>query len=227
MAAGESMAPMQPAATHDSPPGFIAGNYFDKYGSHKRIHRLLVGNFVRRARELLALAAPTSILEVGCGNGDLAARLTDLNIGTAQRRFDYIGTDVSEEMISQAQRRYPARIFRHASAYALPFASMSFDLVIACEVLEHLTSPADALAEVQRVCKGHLLVSVPWEPCWRILNVLRGKYLTALGNTPGHVQHFSRGQFRRLVTTRFHLVAERRPFPWTMLLANARGKREK
>jgi SAM-dependent methyltransferase len=227
MAAGKSMAPMQRAAMRDSPPSFIAGNHFDKYGSHKRIHRMLVGNFVRRARELLALAAPTSILEVGCGNGDLAAHLFDVNAGNSHRHFDYIGTDVSEEMISQAQRRYPGRTFRQASAYALPFANMSFDLVIACEVLEHLTEPADALAELGRVCKGHLLVSVPWEPCWRILNLLRGKYLTAFGNTPGHLQHFSRGQIQRLVATHFDLVTERRPFPWTMLLAKARGGREK
>ena len=78
-------------------------------------------------------------------------------------------------------------------------------------------------AEVARVSSGWLLLSVPWEPVWRILNVARGRYVGSLGNTPGHVQHFSRRAIRGLVASRFELVAERRPFPWTVLLARLPG----
>jgi hypothetical protein len=58
-----------------------------------------------------------------------------------------------------------------------------------------------------------------------VLNVLRGKYLAAWGNTPGHLQHFSRAAIRRLVASRFQIVAESHPLPWTMLLARRRDTR--
>jgi len=67
------------------------------------------------------------------------------------------------------------------------------DLVIACEVLEHLDAPDQALSELQRVCRGQALVSVPNEPLWRMLNVARGKYWRSPGNTPGHLQNLPHG----------------------------------
>lgn len=214
---------VSPGGVAGGPPGFVAGNYFDKYHSRNPIHRALVGGFLRRARELLARARPYTILEVGCGNGDLAGRLLDLAAVRTPPGPSYLGTDVSAEQIAFARARYPGAEFLRASVYALPFADRRFDVVIACEVFEHLEDPPAALREVERVCGGHLLLSVPWEPWWRVLNVLRGKYLGAWGNTPGHVQHFSRGGIRRLVASRFEIVAERRPLPWTMLLARRQG----
>jgi SAM-dependent methyltransferase len=183
-----------------------------------------VAGFLRRARELLGRAGPRSILEVGCGNGDLAARiLNDFGVGRSPSGPWYVGCDVSGGQVAEARRRYPAAAFLQASIYALPFVNRQFDLVIACEVFEHLVDPPAALAEVERVCGSQLLLSVPWEPWWRVLNVVRGKYLGAWGNTPGHLQHFSRRGIRRLVASRFEIVAERRPLPWTMLLARRQG----
>ena len=51
------------------------------------------------------------------------------------------------------------------------------------------------MAEMARVARRHLLVSVPREPLWRGLNVARGAYLSDLGNTPGHVNHWSKRSF--------------------------------
>ncbi len=85
-------------------------------------------------------------------------------------------------------------------------------------MLEHIPQAEQTLAEMARVASGHLLVSVPREPLWRFLNVARGAYLRDLGNTPGHVNHFSRAGFQRLLE-RFGRIEElRSPFPWTMLL---------
>jgi hypothetical protein len=63
-----------------------------------------------------------------------------------------------------------------------------------------------------------VLVSTPWEPLWRILNVMRGRYLRELGNTPGHIQHFTRAELERLASTSLRVLARRRPIPWTILL---------
>jgi ubiquinone/menaquinone biosynthesis C-methylase UbiE len=137
--------------------------------------------------------------------------------------WQYIGFDIGLEEVDRMRTQLEHAAALQASAYELPFPSDSFDLILACEVFEHLEDPPRALAEIERVLgNGMLLLSVPWEPAWRGLNVLRGAYLSELGNTPGHVQHFSRRAIRDLVASRFEVVAQRRPLPWTMLLARSR-----
>lgn len=197
----------------------VHGNYYDKYNSCFFVYKILVDGYLRYARELLALARPATVLEVGCGPGDLARRLVDPEGDTGKGVVLYHGIDISERHIGEARECCPGGHFHVASAYHLPFPDRSFDLVIACEVFEHLDRPNDAMREVHRVCGASFLISVPWEPVWRLSNMLRGKYLARLGNTPGHLCHFSRREIRRIVRSRFRIVAERRPFPWTMLLA--------
>ncbi len=46
----------------------------------------------------------------------------------------------------------------------------------------------------------------------------RGAYLAQLGNTPGHLNHWSRRSFTRLLSRFGQVVELRSPFPWTMLL---------
>jgi hypothetical protein len=86
------------------------------------------------------------------------------------------------------------------------------------EVLEHVPEPQAVLAEMCRVASRWLLVSVPREPLWRALNLARGAYLRELGNTPGHVNHWSRRAFTELLGGYGELVELRSPLPWTMAL---------
>jgi hypothetical protein len=85
-------------------------------------------------------------------------------------------------------------------------------------VLEHVPEPEATLAEMARVARRHLLVSVPREPLWRGLNMARGAYLRDLGNTPGHVNHWSKQSFVSLLARYGTVEQARSPFPWTMLL---------
>jgi SAM-dependent methyltransferase len=100
----------------------------------------------------------------------------------------------------------------------LPFADGEFDLASAIEVLEHVPDPEHTLAEMARVARGHLLVSVPREPLWRALNLARGAYVRRLGDTPGHVNHWSKRAFVGLLGRHGEVIEARSPFPWTMLL---------
>jgi 2-polyprenyl-3-methyl-5-hydroxy-6-metoxy-1,4-benzoquinol methylase len=100
----------------------------------------------------------------------------------------------------------------------LPFAAAEFDLVSAIEVLEHLPDPASTVAEMARCARRHLLVSVPREPLWRALNIARGAYLSTLGDTPGHLNHWSKRSFVRLLARHGEVAEIRTPLPWTMLL---------
>lgn len=167
--------------------------------------------FLRNARALISAITFDSVLEVGCGPGDLAANIFPNGDG-------YVGLDIDEYQVGLARSRYPDKSFTVGSASDLPFAPDSFDLVVACEVFEHLDYPDKAICELARVSKRWGLVSVPWEPVWRILNMTRGKYWSAYGNTPGHVQHFSRKAIRQLCNTQFRIKKERNSFPWTIIL---------
>ena len=97
-----------------------------------------------------------------------------------------------------------------------------YDLVVCSEVLEHMEDPERALQNVKELCveNGFILLSVPQEPIWRICNMARGKYWKDLGNTPGHIQHWTKSEFCRMVVDNdMKIVSVKTPFPWTMVLA--------
>jgi ubiquinone/menaquinone biosynthesis C-methylase UbiE len=193
--------------------GNVVGNVYDKYGTKNPVARALMQGFLGAVTDLYARVAPQSVLEVGCGEGKLAAHL----LRVARRPSRFVVTDV--ELGALAHDLDALIEPRQASVYELPFDDASFDLVLCCEVLEHLDEPRLGLAEVARVARRAVIVSTPREPLWRILNVLRGRYVRALGNTPGHVQHFGERSLVRLVEGHLRVQEVRRPIPWTMVLA--------
>jgi 2-polyprenyl-3-methyl-5-hydroxy-6-metoxy-1,4-benzoquinol methylase len=206
---------MSGAGVTVSRDGVVTGNTYDKYGSTNPLVRRLMAGFERDLDGLLDLADPGSLLDVGCGEGVLVERWARQLQG---RRV--VGIDLEEDSIQAgwAQRQAPNLEYRVQRAEDLPFADGEFALASAIEVLEHVPDPAHTLAEMARCAQRHLLVSVPREPLWRALNMARGAYWRELGNTPGHLNHWSRRSFTALLS-RYGTVAEvRSPFPWTMLL---------
>ena len=191
------------------------GNTFDKYGSQNEVVRRLMARFRRDLDELWRQAEPGSVLDVGCGEGVLthewAGRLGDRRI---------VGIDLPDAEL-QAEWRSRARPnleYRVEEATALTFADDEFDLATAIEVLEHVPDPEATLSEMARVARRNLLVSVPREPLWRALNMARGAYLGALGNTPGHLNHWSKRGFVALLSRHGRVLEVRTPLPWTMVL---------
>ena len=200
-----------PHAPHDA---VIAGNVYDKYETRNPVARRLMAGFDRGMFELLAGTGPVaSVLEVGCGEGHVTAKLARTYPGA-----HVLGTDVSGEIVEQARRLHPGLDFRAQSIYDLDRMDQRFELIVACEVMEHLDDPDAALAAIARVRPRFLFVSVPREPIWRVLNVLSGRYLGALGNTPGHVQHWSRAGFLRALERHVEVLGVRSPLPWTQAL---------
>ncbi|MCL2768696.1 MAG: class I SAM-dependent methyltransferase [Solirubrobacterales bacterium] len=210
---------MAPSGTRAAPTlsreGIVTGNTYDKYSTPNPFARALMRGFERSLDELLAVAAPASALDVGCGEGVVVHRWARQRPSTR-----FVGIDLEEDSIQAGwdRHRAPNLEYRTMAAEALPFADGEFELASAIEVLEHLPHPERALAEMARCARGHLLVSVPREPLWRALNVARGAYWGALGNTPGHLNHWSRRSFAELLSRHGELRALRSPFPWTMAL---------
>ena len=171
--------------------------------------------------ELERLAIGTGareVHEVGCGEGELLLRL-------AGRGLRARGSDISEEVIDEARRRANTThldiSFRVAPIEALDPSKDSAELILCCEVMEHVGDPEAALEIVAGLASPWAIVSVPREPLWRALNLGRLKYVRDLGNTPGHLQHWSRRSFLGFLERRLEVVAVRSPLPWTMALCRS------
>jgi ubiquinone/menaquinone biosynthesis C-methylase UbiE len=194
------------------------GNTFDKYAAANPVERMLMQRFLAAFDSLLPATPPIRVLEVGVGEGEILHRV--------RSRFpdaSCIGIDLPDDSLpSEWERRGITAEFGDVGA--LRFDDAEFDLVLAIEMLEHVDDADGALGEIARVCAGSVILSVPFEPIWRIGNVARGRYLRDLGNTPGHVNHWSRRSFRRAVSRHFEVDQVLSPLPWTMLRAAPRRR---
>jgi SAM-dependent methyltransferase len=189
------------------------GNTYDKYGSTNGIEQRMMLGFLRTLDGMLDGLSPRRVLEVGVGEGEVMARL--------RGRFPdvpMVGLDLPDHELASGWRSADMSCV-FGDATTLPFADGTFDLVLAIEVLEHVPGPEVALRELSRVCSDRLIASVPFEPIWRAGNLLRRRYMRQLGNTPGHVNHWTRRGFSRFVAGRFDLDQVKSPMPWTMVRA--------
>lgn len=196
-----------------------AGNYYDKYHTRNPVARWLMSGFLDSFDALLDRVGevPTA-LEAGCGEGELTIRIARSTGGRVN------AFDISPEVVAEAHTRIAAAglaapvSLGTASIYELNPDRDRVDLVVCCEVLEHLDEPEKAVEKLASVCGKYLIASVPREPIWRALNMARGKYWRDLGNTPGHYQHWSSRGFSALLQQHFEILELRRPLPWTMAL---------
>lgn len=191
----------------------VAGNTYDKYASTNPIERRMMRGFFDALDHALDGLTPSTVVEVGAGEGRVTQRLVE--------RFpeaSVIGLDLLDDDLAGDWADLGLPMF-FGDATRLPFADDAIDLVVGLEVMEHIPEPRRALREIRRVCNGHVVFSVPREPIWRIGNMARGRYLRDLGNTPGHLNHWSSKAFERFVADQYEIETVRRPLPWTMLRA--------
>ena len=194
----------------------ITGNVFDKYNSGNPVYKKLMNNFFSNllADIVRENKKDVRILEIGCGEGLLACEI--------KKRFPdmiYIGIDINDEIISEARKTCPNTMFEVGSIYELnKYNSEEFDYVIVSEVLEHIEEPNKALDEIHKLNSEKFIFSVPNEPIWRILNMMRLKYIIDFGNTPGHIQHWSKRKFKKLINSYFEILEYKSVFPWLMAL---------
>lgn len=204
-----------PSMTSDSDAAFTG-----KYEGTRGIGAWLVDRFFDGVRGLLepVVFPDASLTEIGCGAGFSTQRLR----AWLPPDVDFSASDISNTLVEKAQQRNPGVPIVQQSVYSLGMDDKSKDLLVMMEVLEHLEHPDRALAELARVARRHVLISTPREPIWRALNMVRGKYVGSLGNTPGHIQHWSSSGLRRMVFPWFEVAAMRQPLPWTILLLTPR-----
>ncbi|HLZ26603.1 MAG TPA: methyltransferase domain-containing protein [Chloroflexota bacterium] len=139
-----------------------------------------------RTHELLALRAGDHVLDVGCGAGDDVRTLARI-VGPTGRA---VGVDSSQTMVDAAQQRSadsPLPVaFCVGDAEQLDFPDASFDGCRTDRVLQHLTTPASAVAEMVRVLRpggrlvgfepdtGGLMIDAPDREVTRKITHFRG-----------------------------------------------------
>jgi 2-polyprenyl-3-methyl-5-hydroxy-6-metoxy-1,4-benzoquinol methylase len=193
---------------------FAGSVHADKYQSGNWIAQKMVDNFMKSILQTVQQAGSNDVHEVGCGEGHILGIL-------AKNNFVVRGCDISEESLAVAKVEAAKRHFdiplTIKSIYELNPDQDAANTVLCCEVLEHLTEPEEGLKKLLSITRKDLIISVPNEPVWHILNMARGKYLSALGNTPGHYQHWSKKQFIQFVEKQANIVSIKTPLPWTLI----------
>ena len=192
----------------------------EKYHVDNPLVAWLVRRFFTRIAALLAELQPQSILDAGCGEGELLRR----GLVSAART---VSIDRSFASLAEIPAHTKSARPVCGSVFALPFGSARFDAVVCLEVLEHLEDPAFAVAELLRVARTAVVLSVPYEPYFQFGNLLRGKYLRGLGNHPEHIQHWNPRRFRRFLASAAPGSTARvvEAFPWIVACLSAGAAR--
>lgn len=199
---------------NDELPVFLGVAHAEKYQSGNWVANRLVKNFLKSILMAVKQAGHNEVHEVGCGEGHILGVL-------ASSGFSVRGCDISISSIDvarhEAQRHGFTIPIEEKSIYDLDESVDISDTVVCCEVLEHLTEPESALKKLISITRHDLILSVPNEPLWHFMNMARGKYWNALGNTPGHFQHWTSRQFVGLVAEHAEIVSVVKPLPWTLV----------
>jgi hypothetical protein len=195
-------------------PEAAAGQDEKKYSTGNPVVQRLLGRWMTKLRRVIGPIDGT-VVDVGVGEGLSLERFVDGHRA--------VGLEYRLDKLRLARERLPELAGAVADAGMLPVADGSADLVTSIELLEHLEPFDPAVEELARITGGRLVVSVPWEPWFRLGNLGRGKNLKRLGNDPEHVQAFNPRRLQRALERHFSEVRIVRAFPW--LIAEARRPR--
>jgi len=185
----------------------------DKYEKVNFIGRGLIRNFYKAIENILKEIKVDNILEIGCGPGFSTLYLSEF---FKDKKFE--ASDIDLRMVQEARKRNPPININQESVYKLNRPDNSFDLVVLLETLEHLDKPEQALKELKRVTRNYCLLSIPRDPLWRFLNMIRGKYWEHWGNTPGHINYWTKKKFIDFLNKHFKVQKIKTPLPWVVAL---------
>ncbi len=185
-----------------------------KYKSQNPIMRLLLGRFLETVVGEVQRLAPRRIVDLGCGEGMVARA-----VGEWKSDLEYLGIELSPTAAQVAAQIVPWARIEQGNILTRPVDEQWAELALCLEVLEHLPEPALAVERIARWTRDAAVVSVPWEPYFRLSNLLRGKYLSRWGNHPEHIQAFNPKSFSELLSPWFEEVKVRTCFPWLIAVA--------
>lgn len=193
---------------------------YRKHMSDNPVQRRLIDRFHAKITKIVTDLHPATLLDAGCGEG-----FVDDIFLKAMPKLEITGFDVLEDSVKLAQIRNPRGTFAVGDIYNIDAEDNSFDVVCSFEVMEHLHEPDRALAEMARVARRAVVLSVPHEPFFCLANAARGKNLdqTPKGSDPDHRNFWSREKFGRFVERELDVELLTGSTPWTICVGRPRS----
>lgn len=197
-----------------------SGGNRQKHENANPLQRMLVDRFHSEIVRLVDLVEPATILDLGCGEGYVLQHLAEAGIGAA-----LTGVDLSSQAVAAARTRMGslAEIIE-GDVNELGPSLGRFDLVMMLEVLEHLEEPDSILDLLGELTDSYVILSVPHEPVFRGLNLLRLKNVRRWGSDSEHLQHWTKRGFEKFVERKFCIVERGSVLPWSLLLVTPQDR---
>ena len=168
------------------------GEYYDYFAFNK----FMVEEIKRRYEEILFLAKlkdDSSILDIGSGGGEIIKLLRN-------KTYQYHPVDLSHNNLKRIKEKAEFTIYpTNSDVYLLPYKDDTFNLIIMSEVLEHLSNPARALDEVQRILNpnGKLIITVPYK---ELISIQLCIHCNKPTPTHSHLHSFTKESLFKLVS---------------------------
>jgi ubiquinone/menaquinone biosynthesis C-methylase UbiE len=173
---------------------------YTKYTHPNPLYQYTLSRFLHRLYALFCQTQAQSVLEIGCGEGFVLDYLVK-----RKPELKYTGVDLNSEAVKMARRiTAPGIDYVCANGEQIPLPDKRFDLVIMSEVLEHVATPENVLAEALRLGNPYVLVTVPLEPYFRGVSDLLVRL--KLGHRPGHINFWADAGLRRWLTRRLRVA---------------------
>lgn len=190
---------------------------YKKYNSKNKLKIIMIKKFQKKLSNLLQNEIKNcTLLDAGCGEGFMSNYIYN-NTGIK----NITGIDNNKEAIDYAIKNNKKIKYKTGDIYNLKYSNEDFDIVIALEVLEHLSNPQQALLEIIRVAKKKVIISVPNEPYFSLGNLLSFKNIKRLGNPPDHINKWSKKKFLKFIKNNIgeeYNTSCITSFPWTIII---------
>jgi SAM-dependent methyltransferase len=196
----------------DAGPG-LADQDQAKYLSSNPVVRRLIDRWLGELSGLVEANVPpgATLLDAGAGAGFSLARFAGGR--------PVLAVDLAPEKAVQIPARVAGAQPTVADVTRLPVPDAAVGWATSIEVLEHLPHPEHLVAELGRTVSTGIIVSVPWEPFFKLGNLARGKNVSRFGNDPEHIGAFGPRSLARLLGRSFGHVEVHRCLPWLLAVA--------
>jgi SAM-dependent methyltransferase len=164
-----------------------AGAEAEIYSQWRQLSAVAKADHVAALSTQLA-AGPARVLDIGCGDGALIARLASI-----RPQWSFSGVEIAERAVAIARARCPDADICLYDGHSLPYEAGAFRIGILSHVLEHVADPVGVLREAARVAQS-VIVEVPLEA--NVSTFRESK--KQIARDVGHIQRFSRRELRRL-----------------------------